>query len=122
MRELHGTTWFDLPNVVYIGMPGKAQRGVGIPDHKVLGFGKPWNCLDHPDGWRAGYQEYLQTKLKIDPVFRQAVKDLAGQTLVCWCKGKKHHKNPENNIPDPDCHGDLLAVTAERLAESNEQS
>lgn len=109
-RKEHGAEWYLKPDVVYIGMPGKAQRETGIPNSAVGPFGKPWECLNHPDGWREGYREYLRERIKTDPEFRHAVAGLAGKTLVCWCKGGKKG-------PDPDCHGDLLAVAAEFLAE-----
>lgn len=97
------SNWWEDPQNVYIGMPGKSQRYWGIPDEAVGIFGKPWECLDDPRGWREAYKDHLFNRLCRDDWFRESVKRLADKTLVCWCK-----KNT-----DRDCHGDLLAYMAE---------
>jgi hypothetical protein len=51
------------------------------------------------------YKKYLAEKLE-NPVYKQAVKELAGKTLVCWCS------------PHP-CHGDILATVCEELNKEN---
>lgn len=48
------------------------------------------------------YEHYLTWRLSADPKFYQQVKELAGKTLVCFCK------------PFP-CHGDILAQVCEEL-------
>ena len=113
--------WWKDPNTVYIGMPGKAQRALGIPNEYVGPFGKPWNCEFKPDGSKYPYDEiferyraYLKDRLRTDPAFREAVAGLAGKTLVCWCKGKRGEM-------DKKCHGDILAVAAELLTEGETQ-
>lgn len=41
------------------------------------------------------YREWFVEKIRTDQEFRQAVEDLRGQTLGCWCKPKA-------------CHGDVI--------------
>ena len=41
------------------------------------------------------YREWFKNKIQTDPEFREAVKQLRGETLGCWCKPKK-------------CHGDVI--------------
>ncbi len=43
----------------------------------------------------AAYRGWFLTKIQTDPGFREAVEELAGKTLGCWCK------------PEP-CHGDVI--------------
>jgi Domain of unknown function (DUF4326) len=88
---------------VYIGMPGYAAQTTGY-------FGKPWECLRDPRGWRVAYRDYLVHRIENDPVFAGAVLALHGYTLVCFCK----HKH-QGHGADQWCHGDLLATAAERL-------
>lgn len=95
-------------DAVYIGMPGKTATAFGIGPAEVGPFGKPWACLEDPNGWRYAYAAYLKRRLADDIAFREAVAHLHGKTLVCWCKGSKRGA-------DPDCHGDLLAKFAEDL-------
>ena len=99
---------------VYIGMPGRSADAYGIQADNPTVFGKPWPLLKDPRGWRYAYLMYLVARLKDDPEFRTAVKSLHGKILVCWCKESKSRGE------DPDCHGDLLAYAAERLAHEGE--
>jgi hypothetical protein len=96
--------WRNDPNAVYIGMPGYAGQTEGP-------FGKPWECLRDPRGWRAAYAEYLDKRLENDPAFRARVTTLHGKTLICFCKGSKRGL-------DADCHGDYLAKRIEELTHS----
>lgn len=48
------------------------------------------------------YRVYLMHRLEHDMKFKQAVRELKGKTLICFCK------------PLP-CHGDILAEIAETL-------
>jgi hypothetical protein len=98
--------WADDPAAVYVGMPGYAGQTEGF-------FGKPWSCLKDPRGWQHAFREYLVHRVQTDPVYAGAVMALHGKTLICFCKGGKRG-------PDAACHGDLLAMAAERLFHSFE--
>lgn len=98
------------PNVVYIGMPGKAAAANGITDDHIGPFGKPWECLRDPRGWEIAYREYLWARIKADADFALAVRDLHGKTLVCWCKGREPLVRGKDR-----CHGDSLSAAAEWL-------
>jgi hypothetical protein len=41
------------------------------------------------------YEKWFKNKMKNDPDFKNAVDELRGKTLGCWCKPKK-------------CHGDII--------------
>jgi hypothetical protein len=46
---------------------------------------------------------------KADEEFREAVRDLAGKTLGCWCQRLENDQPP--------CHAEVIAEHADRLAE-----
>jgi hypothetical protein len=79
--------WETDPQYVYIGRKGHGFSGA---------FGNPLYTLE-------GYDRWLLGRLRTDLLFRTAVRDLSGKTLVCFCK------------PKP-CHGDILARFADLLA------
>ena len=91
-------------NVVYVGMPGKPSRAFGIPDSRGF-FGKPWACLNSPLGWETAYLRYLVDRMAASHSFQEAVRDLHGKTLLCWCAKKDA----------PRCHAMILAEFAELL-------
>lgn len=80
--------WRHDPRYQYIGRCGHGFDGY---------FGNPRTVLE-------GYGVYLMERLLDDREFREEVRGLAGKTLVCFCK------------PKP-CHGDLLALCADLLAQ-----
>ena len=94
---------YKSPYDVYIGRPGKGQSGYfGNPVR--IGYKCPECGTIHTDGGStlACYEKYLVRRIKNDPTFKEAVKNLKGKTLACFCK------------PKP-CHGDVLARYAEKL-------
>lgn len=102
-------TW--KPDMVYIGMPGKAARAFGIADSMVGPYGKPWELLDDERGWAIAYREYLWSRLNSDPEFRTAVRNLDGMTLLCWCSTKvagTRRKDGSIRTEDAVCHGQTL--------------
>lgn len=89
--------WEQDPQYVYIGRPGKGQPGP---------FGNPYYLVPM-DGGRRGatleqYKAYLDDRILTEQAFREAVRDLHGKTLVCFCKPKA-------------CHGDWLSEAADIL-------
>lgn len=93
-------------DVIYVGMPGRASRGFGIPD-SVAHFGKPWACLESPLGWQTAYLRYLVSRLNSEPMFELAVKHLHGMRLACWCVAKPSATH---------CHAFILREFVEMLA------
>lgn len=90
--------WDRNAEYVYIGRAGKGQNGP---------FGNPIALtVDTPDNRETVYRmyvTYLKNRVRNEPDFAEAVKGLAGKTLVCFCAPKK-------------CHGDALAIMADHLA------
>ena len=88
--------WERLPDYIYIG-----RAGHGFNGH----FGNPF--VKGIDGQRgeviSKYRAYIRERLANDAEFKQAVRGLAGKTLVCFCKPRA-------------CHGDVLAEWADALA------
>lgn len=105
--------WRSMADYVYVGMPCAYTARAGMTDEEIGPFGKPWECLRDPRGWRAAYREYLWNRLARDIAFRERVAALHGKTLVCFCKGSKRGA-------DADCHGDMLAHVAELIAHRGE--
>jgi len=54
------------------------------------------------------FQRVFVWRLRADPEFRDAVEDLAGRTLGCWCQSLDED--------GPTCHGVVIADFADRLA------
>ena len=54
------------------------------------------------------FREAFEDKLERDDAFRAAVRDLAGQTLGCWCQ----HLDAD----EPACHAEVIAEKADELA------
>lgn len=54
------------------------------------------------------FREAFEDKLARDDEFRAAVRDLAGDTLGCWCQSVEDDS--------PACHGTVIAEHADRLA------
>lgn len=94
---------------------GRQQGGADITDGDPGEYwGNPWEIGDTVDGERldrgavvAQFDAWLTARLQQDgpagEAWRDAVRDLQGDTLVCWC------------APQP-CHAEVLATWAERLA------
>jgi hypothetical protein len=55
------------------------------------------------------FREAFEDKLSRDAEFRNAVRELAGKTLGCWCQ-----RLDENS---PACHAEVIAEHADRLAD-----
>jgi len=92
-------------NEVYIGRPGKGKEG---PFGNPIIINKP--CAECGSIHRSGgstldcYAKYLKRRVLNDSEFACKVAKLSDKTLVCFCK------------PAP-CHGDVLKMVAEELAE-----
>lgn len=58
------------------------------------------------------FRKDFEAKLRGDPEFREAVKDLTGKTLGCWCQGLEDD--------GPACHAEVIAEHSDRLAEGDD--
>ena len=58
------------------------------------------------------FREVFEQKLDECPEFRDAVRDLSGKRLGCWCQ--------RLNEDGPACHGEVIAEWADRLAANND--
>lgn len=91
------------PNEVYIGRAGKGHPGT---------FGNPCirgeTCIicglthEKAGGTIDCFEVYARNRIKFDLVFKEAVKNLLGKKLVCFCSPNK-------------CHGHVLAKLAVEL-------
>lgn len=54
------------------------------------------------------FMESFRHKLSYDPEFREAVGELAGSVLGCWCQ--------RLDEDEPACHAEIIAEHAERIA------
>ena len=58
------------------------------------------------------FRDDFEHQLEHDAAFRDAVADLAGETLGCWCQ----HVDDDA----PACHGEVIAEWADRLADGGD--
>lgn len=97
---------------VYVGR-GSGKRSMGeVPigkrgwlgnPHTVASYGRE-NCIEM---FRVDFEE----RLRSDEEFREAVRELAGQTLGCYCQRLEDD--------EPACHGEVIAEWADRLDEED---
>lgn len=83
------------------------RDGVTLIDRSTK-FGNPYRIKqDGGDYTRhesvEKYREWFYNKIENDPDFKQAVEDLEGETLGCWCTPKA-------------CHGDVIVAYLEKHA------
>lgn len=68
------------------------------------------------DGYSRGetvrqYRNVFEWRLDADREFREAVRDLQGKTLGCWCQ--------RVDEDEPACHAEVVAEWADRLNQSD---
>jgi hypothetical protein len=83
------------PDDVYIGRPSKFGNPYTL--HRVEATLAKWQCATREEAI-AKYREWITQQ----PELIAALPELAGKTLVCWCKPAS-------------CHGDVLADLVEAL-------
>ncbi len=83
--------WRMPPDTVYVGRPSK--WGNPFP------FG-PTYVLKTPAESVAAYRRAVETGLACIPVWKDAIKEIRGQNLSCWC------------ALDQPCHADVLLEIA----------
>ncbi|MCI0601831.1 NADAR domain-containing protein [bacterium] len=98
IRESKGSS-----DEIYIGRAGKGESGIfGNPVRKNAVCPVCGNIHKRGAETLPCYKVYLWKRLKSESSFRNAVRNLLGHTLVCFCK------------PNP-CHGDVLLRAIEWL-------
>jgi|APHM01.1.fsa_nt_gi hypothetical protein len=93
---------------------GKKYGNTDVPVDRETEFGNPFYLKkDGGNYTRAGsveeYEKWLARRIGEDSEFRDAVRELAGKKLGCWCQ--------EIGECGPACHAEVLAVYALRLRE-----
>jgi len=90
------------------GKGGRDMLSVAEPGQRGW-LGNPFALDDHSraESIRA-FRQAFEDKLQRDAEFRDAVADLAGKTLGCWCQ---HVSDSE-----PGCHAEVIAEWADKLA------
>lgn len=93
--------WRKDSNYVYIGRENSQYRLPRSYFHNPYSIGKDGNRQEVLEQFNYD----LEQRLLDDSYFREAVANLYGKTLVCWCKSKK--------LPATPCHGDFYVFWAE---------
>jgi hypothetical protein len=94
---------------VYVGR-GNAQRDMLDMNPGARGWlGNPFTTEEYTrEESIRRFRKVFEWRLEADSEFRDAVRDLAGKTLGCWCQ---HLEEDE-----PACHAEVIAEHADRLA------
>lgn len=93
--------WQSNPDYVYIGRSGKGTASIYGNPHKV---GWCYLCnTTHAQGEAAeAFGESFERQILEDVRFYEAVLQLRGKILVCFCKTRER--------PDTPCHGDIYVA------------
>jgi len=59
------------------------------------------------------FRDDFEARVRGDDEFREAIRDLAGKTLGCWCQSLEDD--------EPACHAEVIAEWADRLARGGEE-
>lgn len=91
---------------------GRGSEGRNLNTVKIGArgwLGNPHTLEDYTREESIGqFREDFEAKLRGDEEFREAVADLSGKTLGCWCQGLEDD--------GPACHAEVIAEHADRLA------
>lgn len=102
---------------VYIGR-GPDRRDLTETEIGARGWlGNPYVTIESGGDYTRAesidlFREDFEARLRADGEFREAVADLSGSVLGCWCQ---HLSDDE-----PACHGEVIAEWADRLAASDD--
>jgi hypothetical protein len=95
---------------VYIGRGPGGRDMLSTPVGKRGWLGNPHTVDDHGrEGCIDRFRKAFEHRIENDETFRNAVRQLHGQTLGCWCQGV--------DDDGPACHGEVIAEWADRLAD-----
>lgn len=78
---------------VYAGRGPNGQNMLNTSPHETGWLGNPFEIGEHGDRETVidKFERAFALKLQANEPFRQAVADLEGQTLACWCTPKSCH-------------------------------
>lgn len=97
---------------------GRGTGGRNMNDTKIGArgwLGNPHTLENHTREESIGkFRTDFEAKLRGDEEFREAVADLSGKTLGCWCQGLEDD--------GPACHAEVIAEWADKLATDPNQS
>ena len=99
---------------VYIGRGQNGRHMLSVAKPGKRGWlGNPFTLENHHRGASiAKFREAFEDKLDRDSEFREAVKELEGKTLGCWCQSVDEQ--------GPPCHGEVIAEWVDKLNGGNE--
>ena len=83
---------------VYVGRGSCPKRGAAGRTR----FGNPWPVARYGDRAMTLYLDWVEKLQATSNPFREAVRELRGKVLGCWCVGRF-----------PVCHGEVLARLAD---------
>lgn len=98
-RRTHQATLTGEIKTELVNMSTHGRAGV-TPVDRTTQFGNPF-LLEKDGGTHTreesveDYRAWFKQKVESDPEFRQAVEELRGKKIGCWCKPKA-------------CHGDVI--------------
>jgi len=97
---------------VYAGRGPGGRDMTETPVGKRGWLGNPYTLDDYDRAESiAEFREHFEDRLDEDKAFREAVRDLAGDVLGCWCQ------RLDDN--EPACHAEVIAEHADRLGAEN---
>lgn len=117
--------WMRDERFVYIGRDRHGKIG-GHPDQPGY-FGNLFRIGDEyldtgrkldRDAVLYFFRGWAKRRMDEDPVYREAVRSLAGKTLVCFCAGKKVLTASDPHV----CHGQILAELADALTSKEDRT
>lgn len=94
---------------VYVGRGENGRDMRDTPVGQRGWLGNPFTLTENGRGEAIErFRMDFEDRLDKDERFRDAVGELAGKTLGCWCR--------TIDAGYPECHGDIIADHAERIA------
>lgn len=98
------------PIDVYVGRGPGGRDMTETPIGERGWLGNPYTLEEHDreESIRL-FRDDFEHRLETDDAFRDAVQDLAGKTLGCWCQ--------RLDDDGPACHGEVIAEVVESLGD-----
>lgn len=99
---------------IYVGRGpnGRSMNNTPIGDRGWLGNPYTLESYGREESIEL-FRRDFENRLERDEEFREAVEDLAGEVLACWCQTLDSDK--------PSCHGEVIAEYADRLGETSDE-
>jgi hypothetical protein len=94
---------------VYVGRGPGGRSMLDTPIGERGWLGNPYPADEYGRGESIeNFREAFEEKLKLNDAFREAVGDLAGRDLGCWCQ--------RLDEDGPACHAEIIAEHADRIS------